>query len=223
MKKLTVEVVLLPTEKESPFGLLPSNSLHIYSNKNQWGNPNSLLDKTAKAHHLYLIIRDNNVKIKAGDWVLCDDRVLKTDANQYLVARCEEVLESGFLDCNRDGVFDNPDNSFKIIASTDKSLNLPTLSKNFLKTYCGGNAKHMDKVIVYTDYEPNWHEGVNYGGEEFCVINGEILTTYDKKEVTYSELEVYDLLTRALKRSTAFGCYWDYEQINVEVNKLLGK
>lgn len=143
--KLKRNVVMLPTnekavEKEDIVLNYP-HSMFIATNNMR---PNSLIADYYKSQHLYIT---SDKEIKEGDWCIQNDNYLcKITCNQD---RTQQGLK-------------------KIIATTDKSLGLPTVSdgfiKKFIERYNAGNP--ITEVMVEYEEYPITTYGMSDGEPE---------------------------------------------------------
>lgn len=103
--------------------------------------------------HLYIL---SDEKINEGDWCMCDDRMSIYEDPKYFVGKCKSIF-NGWIHVI-DGQGENPDWTKKIIASTDKNLNLPEPSPQFVEKYVEEYNKRnfIDNVDVLfqTDWNP---------------------------------------------------------------------
>jgi len=153
-------VVMLPTEKASHLYILNKELKFGFYNQKSKPEWTDLINQ-----HLYIT---SDEEIKEGDWYY---------NNHYnSVALCTSIHAL------------NRNNQFKIIATTDTSLELPQLSQSFIKTYIEAynNGKVIDKVMVeYTKFEnirwsDEWQKFTN---------NEEILKVDRNNEITIKPIK----------------------------------
>lgn len=143
-----VMVVMLPTENINKNGIQPFKGKHglmvpcTGAQARKWSH---LECHTIEAQHLYFVV---NEKMVEGDYVYSELSDPPTPAhciqkNFTIEVDGKDILYSDAQSCM----------NYKIIASTDETLNLPRPSKAFIQKYCEDGP--INKVNV--EYEENCH------------------------------------------------------------------
>lgn len=143
-----VMVVMLPTENINKNGIQPFKGKHglmvpcTGAQARKWSN---LECHTMEAQHLYFCI---NEELKEDDWIYSEL------SNPHTPAHCiQKNFVSNFGNGNEYILYSDAQTcmNYKIIASTDETLELPRPSKAFIQKYCEYGP--FDKVNV--EYEEN--------------------------------------------------------------------
>ena len=123
--KRKCQVVMLATENKT-------NSLKGYKDasllfpfRENYAANNPLIEKELCHYHLYIL---SDEEIKEGDWCI-ETNINSPNYNKPFIAHNEENYINSVRACN------NYQSVKKIIASTDKSLNLPEPSPSFIQKY----------------------------------------------------------------------------------------
>ena len=130
-----VKVIMLPTENINKNGIQPFKSKDSLFVPNTGAEASKLSNK---AHHLYFF---TNEKIGEKDYLYSEL------SNPTTPAHC--ISHNFVLDINgKDMLYSDAQSckNYKIIATTDETMNLPRPSKEFVKKYC--EAKEISLVNV---------------------------------------------------------------------------
>ena len=138
--KRKCQVVMLATEnKKAPIlSYLNDKSIQYFSNE-YWSNS----DLTKR--HLYIF---SDEEIKEGDWCI-ETNINSPNYNKPFIAHNEENYINSVRACN------NYQSIKKIIASTDRSLNLPEPSSSFIHKYIEewNKGNRISEVnVLYEEY-----------------------------------------------------------------------
>lgn len=157
------KVVMLPTEKASKiFTYYINGELRLIF------NPEPIVAKTGKAQHLYFL---SDEEIKEGDIVMYKERFLdgtiKTQ-EEYKSAGWNLILSVSKNDLPYVSRAQQGRNAkvgisgcYKVIASTDQTLGIPSPSDSFIKEYCesGGISEVLiEYENIWVGYEEEWDE-----------------------------------------------------------------
>ena len=167
------KVVTLPTNEKALLQYIPeSKSLAVRPYDRE--NPHNIIDNLGIPQHLY-ILSDEDIQV--GDWVyLKHDTVSSNKVQKVLKIR----IDNGRQSIITKNTVDFVENYSKVIASTNPSLYLPSLSNAFIAKYCkkGG----IDQIMV------------QYDTSEFLKVSSDNTITIKSIKDTYSKEEVRDLL-----------------------------
>lgn len=172
-----LQLVMLPTKEETSL-IIDDNSRTLHK-----------LDNPKEAawgfQQLYLL---SDEEIKEGDWCC------KKDVKGWVFK---------WVDTTNDWY----DNSKKIIATTDPSLNLPCFPSSFLEEYVKryNSKKSLEVKVEYTK-EGRWNWG---GSDPICdvwILNSEdnTISIRFKEEKKYSRSEVEELCRKAFDAGEAY-------------------
>lgn len=140
------DVVMLPTkEKATNEDISYKGELYLWKNKLYYKTDSEYPLLQSKSYHLYIL---SDEEIKEGDWFIQNNKELLQYKRKSNTIGC-------FFDNNNELQTFHSNKRLKIIASTDKSLNLPELSdtftKEYIKEYNKGNK--IEEVLVEYDSE----------------------------------------------------------------------
>lgn len=167
------KVVMLPTENASNIvkRIVPDESIIYYKNS---------VDNTETFHnpqHLYIL---SDEEIKEGDYVI----------DIYIDVLLGKMEKSDFPTFNKD--------LKKVISSTDKSLNLPELSVEFIKKYC--KLSGIDEVLVeYVKKHTKLIDNeffIKDESYELKVVLDNTIVIKELIEKLYTKIEVIDLMRK---------------------------
>ena len=138
--KKKAQVLLLPTDKAEGCLLKGLGTLQRFPDK--YFTKEYLIETKRTSHHLYIV---DDSEIKEGDWCLA---VLTNTLFQVkeIDSSTREIyyLQFGILCPKR--------NAKKVIASTDKSLDLPSPSEQFIQKY----VESYNKGIIISEVMVEW-------------------------------------------------------------------
>lgn len=181
MTQLKHQIVILPTEKAVFAGLMLSkhtNFLLRVPHKSWDGQSLSDL-KMYIPQHLYIL---NNEEIRKNDWYI--------DINKNRLYQCEE-------DSNEDMLSFINSKCKKVIASTDKSLDLPNLSEGFINKFIKMYNLGTPITNVIVEYEERFanNDLVDTTTRYFLKVHPDNTIICSSVEVkTYTEEEVINYL-----------------------------
>ena len=140
--KRKCQVVMLSTEKTEKCLMLRHNRLTYQPQclTQEWLEYNE-----ATSNHLYIL---SDEEIKEGDWRI-ETNINSPNYNKPFIAHNEENYINSVRACN------NYQSIKKIIASTDKSLNLPEPSPSFIHKYIEewNKGNRISEVnVLYEEY-----------------------------------------------------------------------
>ena len=124
---IELKTIILPTKEPQ----------YLYKDsRGRFGNYNPNLPKRTITEGLFpqfMYCITINQPVRAGDWYY--------DEIDKLVCKCTRI-ENGFIYSERVGISDL--HGFKIIGSTDESLDVMPINENFLKIFCDTNGEPTD-------------------------------------------------------------------------------
>ena len=143
----------------------------------------ALSDIIFQRQHLYIL---SDEKIKVGDWVLVQCSEIEVTHIRKVTGYDKEQ----FLFDNNNQIY--MDYCTKIIATTDNSLGLPKLSKEFIETYI--LSYNMGSMNTITEIMVEYEEIISYSSkkvdhyklkidENNCISITAVKTNYSKEEV----------------------------------------
>lgn len=186
------KVVMIPTDKKSSI-------VYSYLDNEMFYNSKNFVDKTQLTtidgyshtdyYNIYIIepsdVLDNNFS-RDGYYIRLNEGCsVKNYAKLY------DIYSLPF----------DKEKTYKVIASTDKSLGLPNLPVNFIKKYC--NLNGIDEVLVqyneeWEDWCDNFGAFINGGDlvvrDNNTVILKKIKTTFSKEEMFENMQYYYEYL-----------------------------
>jgi hypothetical protein len=130
------KVILLPTNEATNVAKDSTDTVYLFD------EPYKRKENSAfQNQHLYLM--DTKSPIEVGDWIIAN-----YDKSCFSSYKPDEVLKSGFRITSKtrkeSSLFEN---DFKIIASTDDSLGLPTFHPETIQRYCDNPQLEIADVI----------------------------------------------------------------------------
>jgi len=143
------KVVILPTDKATKFGIQYQTNKLAFNPKLPF-----------EGHHLYIL---NDEEVKEGDYII-DFGAYKTPL-LFCVRHSSDLTYLNHE--TKKGI-----TIFKIIATTDTSLNLPLIPDDFIQAFCENNGE-MHEVIIENELISDNKE---YKYPEILEINYNVLT-----------------------------------------------
>ena len=201
------QVIILPTQDKSSFGLLhESNNLHIY-------NGNDLLYNLAISQNLYVV---NDDKIQVGDWFIDITKLNYGELYQSIGYSNNKGYENWIK--SSVGIIKEPITQCKkVIATTDKSLQpkcdgkcakyeciclLPQPSDPFITKYI--DSYNQGKIITDVLVEYTYKKTIVYGnltltengngdGSYYSCINCDVENTISKEELLLNNIKIEEI------------------------------
>lgn len=82
----------------------------------------SVIELQCSRQHLYFLSKE---EIKANDWCLCNDKLFRDDPDEFFINQCRSIENDWIM--IESGSGENSDYTYKIVATTDLTLNIPLL------------------------------------------------------------------------------------------------
>lgn len=200
--KLKRKAVMLPTNKkanDSSCMALDTQLNKLLSAKEYLVTHFNSNDRF-KTQHLYFL---SDEEIKVGDWFLTDDRFCDIDNfgnPQWVLLHCDKIENGWIFSHERTGEGFNPDWSKTIIATTNKSLELPEPSPEFIdkfiREYNKGNV--IQNVMV-----------------EYDAYNRSTTWEYDEPEIIELKVDKNNYITITREKES-----WNREEVIILCRKI---
>lgn len=166
MIKKKSSIVMLPTEKLCC--IIQGERSKLASNMVAQFSAEKVNNSNYTGYHLYILSDD---EIKEGDWFVCaTHRDIEGNITYKQIEKCtkriiKEEIEVDILE-TEDWAY-SPKRSKKIIATTDKNLNLPQPSQSFIKKYISEYNKGNIIEEVMVTYTIQCDDALSIGGKYF--------------------------------------------------------
>lgn len=190
--------IILPTDKATSI-TQSFTTKKLFYNNNQLLAERHIQFEGAIPQHLYIL---SDEEIKKGNWIYNKDvgivKCLTVEKNESEEFRFNYEFETKDEKC---WLTDFLGRSFKVIASTDKSLGLPSPSDSFIKKYC--ELGDINEVMVEYEEKIECEAYYAYGGYDChwpckCKVNLNVALdntiTIKKVKESWSKEEVIGLL-----------------------------